>query len=77
MGSDKGFLEKRSPFCLFGVYFSAMSGALSARTAVQRCKLNCINKTLKKKAIMLKCGILLLNLHAINFKSTYVIICCR
>ena len=51
MGSDKAFLEKRPPFCLFGVYFSAVFGALSARTAVQRCKLNCINKTLKKKPL--------------------------
>ena len=51
MGSDKAFLEKRRPFCLFGVYFSAVFGALSARTAVQRCKLNCINKTLKKKPL--------------------------
>ena len=34
-----------------GVYFSAVFGALLARTAVQRCKLNCINKTLKKKPL--------------------------
>lgn len=29
MGPDKGFLEKKPPFCLFDVCFSALSCALS------------------------------------------------